>query len=139
MSFINNIPDDFTITVGNNSGFGSGILDSISTASDWNSSIYITDDSLKIDDNKLVIGKHEKEKTKIFICEKWQSRNPIDLGDGLFASFPDDMLTDDELRKKVYNKIEELHPDKAIKLGLNEENIALIKKSVTIEIDIEGD
>jgi hypothetical protein len=83
------------------------------------------------------VGSNEK-KQKIYICEPWQTTNPIDLGDGLIASFPDDMISEEELKKKVYNKLEELHPDKAIKLGLNEENITLRKKSVTIEIDLEG-
>jgi hypothetical protein len=89
-------------------------------------------------DQTILIGNQDEEKKKIYICEKWQSKKPIDLGDGLFASFPEDMLSGSELKQKVYNRIEELHPDKAIKLGLNEENITLRKKSVTIEIDIEG-
>lgn len=91
------------------------------------------------DHGSVVIGKSENDKQKVYICEKWQSKNPIDLGDGLYASLPEDMLSDKELRKKVYNKIEDLYPDKAIKLGLNEENITLRRKTVTIEIDVEGD
>lgn len=78
--------------------------------------------------NSIIIGEcDEDKKQKIYICELWQTKKPIDLGDGLIASFPEDMLSEEELKKKVYNKIEELHPDKAIKLGLNEENISLRK------------
>lgn len=89
--------------------------------------------------SSIVVGEIDNEKMKVYICEKWQSRNPIDMGDGLYISSPEDMLSDSDLKKKVYNKLEDLHPEKTIKLGMNEDNIALRKKSVTIEMDLEGD
>jgi len=99
---------------------------------------YGYDTSIANVDDSIVIGETDNKKMKVYICEKWQSTDPIDLGDGLYASLPEDMLSDSDLKKKVYNKLEELYPEKVIKLGMNEDNLSLRKKSVTIEIDLKG-
>ena len=74
--------------------------------------------------------------SSIYICEKWQSRNPIYIGDDLYISLKEDLIPYSELKKKIFDKILEEFPDKALKLNLNMDNIDIKKILTPIEINI---
>lgn len=83
---------------------------------------------------RVIVGQSDNNKQIIYIVEEWQSKNPIKFDNGLVISFENDLYTTAELEELVYNKIEEHYPEKAIKLGLNKDNIQIRKLSPTIEI-----
>lgn len=86
--------------------------------------------------NEIVIGNNE-DKQKIYIVEPWQSRKPIKVKDGLWVSLEQDLISNDEIKKQILEKIEDEHPDLAIKMGLNPDNIKLVKSEVNLEINKE--
>ena len=85
-------------------------------------------------DGSVVIGGDKQ--TELYVIEKWQSKNPIDMGDGLYTSLKEDLLTQEEIQELIYGKLEEQHPDKAIKLGLNND-IVIRKYMIPVEIKIK--
>ena len=82
-------------------------------------------------DGCIIIG--SSGTTELYVVEKWQSKNPIDMGDGLYTSLKEDLLTQEEIQELIYGKLEEQHPDKAIKLGLNND-IVIRKYMIPVEI-----
>jgi len=91
------------------------------------------------DNNNLVLGQNSSDEcgADIFICEEWETKKPIKIKEGMFASFKEDLYSVSELQEMVYNKIEEDYPEKAIKLGLNKDSLTLRKHSIPIEITIK--
>ena len=85
-------------------------------------------------ENSVVIGGDKQ--TELYVIEKWQSKNPIDMGDGLFTSLKEDLLSPEEIQELIYSKLEEQQPDKAIKLGLNND-IVIRKYMIPLEIKIK--
>ncbi len=90
-----------------------------------------------MDENAFVLGAEDDSgSTDLYVIEKWQSHKPIDMGDGLYTSFKEDLLTQDEIKEKIYNKLEEQYPEKAIKVGLNKD-LTIRKYSIPIEIKMK--
>lgn len=90
-----------------------------------------------MDDNCFVLGAEDNSGgTDIYVVEKWQSHKPIDMGDGLYTSFKEDLLTSTEIKELIYNKLEDQHPEKAIKVGLNKD-LTVRKYSIQIEIKMK--
>jgi len=88
--------------------------------------------------NNLVIGtENGSGNTEVYVVEKWQSKKPIEVGNGLYVSFEEDLITADEIQELVYTKIEETHPEKAIKLGMDKNNLTIRKLSLPIEIKLK--
>ena len=58
------------------------------------------------------------------------------MGDGLYTSLKEDLLSQEEIQELIYSKLEEQHPDKAIKLGLNND-IVIRKFMIPVEIKIK--
>lgn len=88
--------------------------------------------------NNLIIGTENGDgTTEVYVVEKWQSKNPIDVGNGLYVSFEEDLITADEIQELVYSKIEEEYPEKAIKLGMDKNNLTIRKLSLPIEIKMK--
>lgn len=114
-----------------NSVVSTNICDAIYTVNPYPNTIVINDTN-----QGIVIGDTTNDcKVKVYICEAWQTKNPIELDNGLIVSLEEHLYADNEIKTKIYNKIEELYPELAIKIGMNEDNISLRKKSVTLEIN----
>jgi|SaaInlStandDraft_4_1057021.scaffolds.fasta_scaffold30335_3 hypothetical protein len=73
--------------------------------------------------------------TKIYIVEEWQSKKPIKMDNGLTISLEKDLINYDDIKKKVMNKLSEVHPDLVVRMGINHENIKLMKSEVNLEIN----
>jgi len=86
-------------------------------------------------DTDLTIGDNNTNKQKLYIVEPWQSRNPIEVKDGLWISLPSDMISNDEIKTYILDKLIETNPEILIKIGLNVDNIKLVKSEVTLEIN----
>jgi len=87
------------------------------------------------DNTKHVFGDtFDVGKQKIYIVEPWQSRKPIMIDGGLYVSFEEDLISTKELKEKILNSISETHPEITVKIGLNPNDIKLVKNEVTIEI-----
>lgn len=90
-----------------------------------------------IDNNAFVLGTSDNDgATDLYVVEKWQSRKPIDMGDGLYTSFKEDLLSQEEIQEMIYSKLEDQYPEKAIKVGLNK-SITIRKYSIPIEIKMK--
>ena len=89
--------------------------------------------------NNLVLGTNNNESTDtdIYVVEKWQSRKPIDMGDGLYTSFREDLLSPAEIQELIYSKLEDQYPEVAIKHGMDKNNITIRKLSLPIEIKMK--
>jgi hypothetical protein len=88
--------------------------------------------------NNLVIGTETGSgTTEVYVVEEWQSKKPIEVGNGLYVSFEEDLITADEIQELVYAKIEETYPEKAIKLGMDKNNLTIRKLSLPIEIKMK--
>lgn len=89
--------------------------------------------------NNLILGTNNNESgdTDIYVVEKWQSRKPIDMGDGLYTSFREDLLSPEEIQELIYSKIEDQYPEIAIKHGMEKNNITIRKVSLPIEIKMK--
>jgi len=87
------------------------------------------------DDSKHIFGDTEEDdRHTVYIVEPWQSRKPIDVGNGMHVSLEDDLIPQQELKEKILEKMSETHPEHIIKVGMNPDNIKLVKNEVTIEI-----
>lgn len=87
--------------------------------------------------SNVILGEDLSEKHKIYIVEPWQSRKPIKVKEGLWISLEHDLIPNDEIKREIINKIEEMHPDIIIRAGINHDNIKLVKSEVNIEINKE--
>ena len=89
--------------------------------------------------NDLVLGVDDLSsgEVDVYVVEKWQSKKPIEVGNGLYVSFEEDLYTKSEIQEMVYAKIEEEYPEKAIKLDLNKDNLTIRKLSLPIEIKMK--
>ena len=85
--------------------------------------------------NNLVLGDSDTDKTKLYIVETWQSRNPIKINEGLWVSLENDIIPNDEIKTYILDKLIETNPEILIKLGLNADNVKLVKTEVTLEIN----
>lgn len=81
------------------------------------------------------IGDDSNDKKKIFIVQPWQSKNPIEIENGFWISLEEDMLSHDEVKKCIISKLSENHPDIIFKLGTDPDNVKLVRKDVTLEIN----
>ncbi len=84
--------------------------------------------------NSWVIGDQDDTKSKVYIVEPWQSKCPIQVEDGLWISLEKDLISTGELKEKIMNKLEETHPEIVIKMGINKDNMKLVKREVNLEI-----
>lgn len=83
------------------------------------------------------IGDVDDNKHKIYIVEPWQSRNPVKVQNGLWVSLENDLISNDELKQRILDKLDEVRPDVIVKLGINPDNIKLVKSEVNLEINKE--
>mgnify|MGYP005640372225 CR=1 FL=1 len=90
--------------------------------------------------NKLCLGSDESlrglDNVTVFICEKWESKNPIEIENGLFISLEKDLIDLNSIKKKILSAIMDSHPDLYIKMGSNEDNLVIKKRSFPIEIQL---
>lgn len=84
--------------------------------------------------NTWTIGDQDTTKNKIYVVEPWQSKNPIQVEEGLWVSLEKDLISNDELKQKIMDKLEETNPEILIKMGLNSDNMKLVKREVNLEI-----
>lgn len=84
------------------------------------------------------IGYIDQSKQKIYIVEPWQSNNPINVDGGMWISLEKDLISYDQLKRKIFDKLEETNPDILVKIGLNQNNIQLVKREVNLEINMES-
>lgn len=84
--------------------------------------------------NTWTIGDQDTTKNKIYVVEPWQSKNPIQVEEGLWVSLEKDLISTDELKQKIMDKLEETNPEILIKMGLNSDNMKLVKREVNLEI-----
>lgn len=85
------------------------------------------------DDRSIIIGEIN-QKHKIYIVEPWQTSNPIFVKSGLCVSLEKDLISYDEIKADIINVLNEERPDISLKLGLNSNNISLVKHEVSLEI-----
>lgn len=85
------------------------------------------------DDRSIIIGEIN-QKHKIYIVEPWQTSNPIFVKPGLWISLEKDLISYDEIKVDIINVLNEERPDISLKLGLNPNNISLVKHEVSLEI-----
>ena len=85
------------------------------------------------DDRSIIIGEIN-HKHKIYIVEPWQTKNPIFVKSGLCVSLEKDLISYDEIKVDIINVLNEKRPDISLKLGLNPNNISLVKHEVSLEI-----
>lgn len=83
------------------------------------------------------LGETDNTKQKIYIVEPWQSKKPIQIDDGLWVSLEKDLISTDELKRKIIDKLEETNPDIVVKIGINPDNLKLVKSEVNLEINKE--
>lgn len=83
----------------------------------------------------LKIGGDTENTIVLYICEEWQTKKPIKLENGLILSEKNDLYSNAELQEMIYDVIQDQYPEKAIKLGLNSNEIAVIKWSPGLEIN----
>lgn len=95
-------------------------------------------DALKIEENTVVVGDQSNEKHKIYIVEPWQSRHPIKVKDGLWVSLEHDLISNEEIKRQIMERLEEEHPDAVVKMGVNPKNVKIVKSEVTLEINKKG-
>jgi hypothetical protein len=87
---------------------------------------------------EIIIGETvENHHKKIYIVEPWQSKNPIEIESGLWISLEEDLISNEELKQKVFDKLSETNPDFIVKCGMNKDNISLRKSEVSLEINKE--
>ena len=87
--------------------------------------------------NSVSLGDLDATKQKIYIVEPWQSKKPMQIEEGLWVSLEKDLISTDELKKKIMEKLEETNPDVVIKMGINPDNMKLVKSEVNLEINKE--
>jgi len=86
--------------------------------------------------SSTIVGDSSTDKVKLFIVEPWQSRKPIEIESGLFVSLEADMISDSELKYSIIKKLTEDHPDVLLKIGVDANNVKLVRKDVTLEINM---
>ena len=91
-------------------------------------------DTSSINEN-LMFGDIDDNKSKVFIVKPWQSKKPIEIEDGLWISLEEDLISNDDLKKKILDKLSETDPDILIRIGVNPDNIKLVKSEVNLEIN----
>jgi len=82
--------------------------------------------------NPLIIGDKDPNEQEIYIVEKWQTKSPIIIDDDLIISLKKDILSKDELHKKIMDKINDEYPEIALKIGADK--LKIRKLSIPIEI-----
>lgn len=87
----------------------------------------------------LTLGDQDTTKNKIYIVEPWQSKNPIKVEDGLWVSLEKDLVSNDALKQKIMDRLEETNPEILIKMGINVDNMKLVKREVNIEINQDSE
>lgn len=85
--------------------------------------------------NTVIIGENDKSKLKVYIVEPWQSNNPIKVKDDLWVSLEKDLISFNEIKNEIFDKILDIFPELVIKAGLNPENMSLVKSEVTLEVN----
>lgn len=98
-------------------------------------SVYVPPESIVSDGTKHTIGDTvTDDRHKIYIVEPWQSRKPIVIEGGLHISLEEDLISQEELKEKILENLSVTHPETIVKVGLNPDNIKLVRNEVTIEI-----
>jgi hypothetical protein len=90
-----------------------------------------------ISGSPLWIGDSDEKKHKIYIVEPWQSSNPIKIDEGFWISLERDIVSTDDLKRKILKKLEDTHPEVILTTGLNIQNIKLVKSEFNLEINKE--
>jgi len=90
-----------------------------------------------ISGSSLWIGDSDEKKHKIYIVEPWQSSNPIKIDEGFWISLERDIVSTDDLKRKILKKLEDTHPEVILTTGLNIQNIKLVKSEFNLEINKE--
>lgn len=90
-----------------------------------------------ISGSTLWIGDSDEKKHKIYIVEPWQSSNPIKIDEGFWISMERDIVSTDDLKRKILKKLEDTHPEVILTTGLNIQNIKLVKSEFNLEINKE--
>lgn len=89
---------------------------------------------IRLNDDKSIIIGEINQNHKIYIVDPWQTRNPIFIKHGLCVSLEKDLIPYDEIKVDIINVLNEERPDISLKLGLNPNNISLVKHEVSLEI-----
>ena len=138
----NNMGCGFTTINSNYNNIGTSLVTSNSTmhhnggyANSMNSHGWTLASNGMTYQNSTTIGDSDNKKCKIYIVDKWQSKRPIHIKDDLWISFGDDLIPYEELKKDIVEKICETHPELVVKIGFNTDEIKLVKREVTLEIN----
>lgn len=91
----------------------------------------------KYNEPHMTLGEDLSEAQKIYIVEPWQSKNPIKVQEGLWVSLEHDLVSYDEIKRIIIKKLMDDNPDALIKMGINIDNVKLVKNEVNIEINRE--
>jgi hypothetical protein len=83
----------------------------------------------------IQLGDTDANKQKIYIVEPWQSTKPMHIEDNLWVSLEKDLLSTKDLKKKIMDKLEESNPEILIKMGINPDNMKLVRNEVNLEIN----
>lgn len=86
-------------------------------------------------DTPIYIGEDTEDAQKIYLVKPWQSRNPINITDGLYVSLERDLISNEEIKDLILKKLEDTYPEILLKAGINRDKIKLIKSEVNIEIN----
>ena len=117
------------VSVGGTSGGGGYVI-----SNDTSYGTITLNGSSYSDQNTWTFGDQDTTKNKIYVVEPWQSKNPIQVEEGLWVSLEKDLISNDELKQKIIDKLEETNPEILIKMGLNSDNMKLVKREVNLEI-----
>lgn len=83
-----------------------------------------------------IIGDKSTSKNKLYLVQPWQSKNPMKIDDFLWVSTEEDLISDSEIKSAILNKLSEEFPDVYLKLGTNAEKVKLVRRDVTLEINM---
>lgn len=120
----------------NTTGYNLHTLNSSQNVVMVDSSNYMGTSKL-ISGSTLWIGDSDEKKHKIYIVEPWQSSNPIKIDEGFWISLERDIVSTDDLKRKILKKLEDTHPEVILTTGLNIQNIKLVKSEFNLEINKE--
>ncbi len=90
---------------------------------------------IRINDSQTIRIGEINNKHKIYIVEPWQSKKPIHVKNGLWVSLEKDLISYDEIKIDIIRVLDDIHPDISLKVGMNPDNITLVKNEVTLEIN----
>jgi len=126
---------DNTVTINAPDYTIDGDLNILSTtlhSGSWQSPLFDNATIVSGNSNPLIIGDKDPNEQEIYIVEKWQTKAPIIIDADLIISLKKDILSEDELYKKIMDKINSDYPEVALKIGANK--LRIRKLSIPIEI-----